>query len=238
MAVRRQQPQQERRQKKAVRALAIAPLAALAVYASRAASGAFQGARRSAFVGPAALGGLRGDVALKAEGAGFGEVEGKKKQKLSLKEALDRQKEKAVEQVEKKEDAKLEKEVTFFEGPPSSTEVLWPFLSCFFVIGIIPFISSVNRQFKVKYKITNARISVSSGWDGKDVTEFSYQEIYEIQYGLRFFGYCGDMRIDLRDGARVELFGLLNFFQNYNFILDRVDKDCLKRSSPRPETLE
>jgi len=173
----------------------------------------------------------------KRPGAGFS-GDGKQKQRLSLKEALERQKSKQQEQIEKKEDAKLAPEMTFFEGPPSSTEVLFPFLSCFLVIGVIPFISAVNRQFRVKYKITDRRVSVNTGWDGKDVTEFSYQEIYEMKYGLRFFGYCGDMRISLRDGAKVELFGLLNFEDNYNFIIDRCDKDAVKRSDPRPQDLD
>ena len=158
----------------------------------------------------------------------------KTKQKMSLADALDRQKKEAEMDKSKKEEAKLEAEETFWEGPPSSTEMFAPFLSCFVVIGIIPFIAAVNRQFRVKYKITNQRVSVTGGLDGKDITEFSYQEIYEMKYGMRFFGYCADMRINLRDGAKVELFGLLNFEENYNFMLSKCDKDCRKRSDPPP----
>lgn len=181
-------------------------------------------------------------------------MEKKEKQKLSLKDAMSRQKDEkedrekkstmslvedidreeeariaALLTADKKEEAKLVPEVVFFEGPPSSTEMLIPFLSCFFVIGVIPFAASVNRQFRVKYKITDRRISVRGGWDGKDVTEFSYQEIYEIKYGMRFFGYCADLRIDLRDGAKVEIFGLLDFEQNYEYILQRLSKDARRR---------
>jgi len=158
----------------------------------------------------------------------------KKKQKLSLSEALQRQKDKKMEQDEKKEDAKLAPEETYWEGPPSSTEIIAPFLGCFLVLGIIPFISAANRQFRVKYKITDRRVSVTGGWDGKDVTEFSYQEIYEMKYGLRFLGYCADMRINLRDGAKVELFGLLNFEENYEYIYNRCDKDTRRRSDLPP----
>merc|ERR1719401_1702358 len=170
-------------------------------------------------------------IALRAEKT---VVKGKKKQKLSLKEALQRQKEKMKEQDEKKQDAKLAPEETFYEGPPSSTELFFPFLSCFLVIGIIPFIAAVNRQFRVKYKVTDRRVSVTSGWDGKDVTEFSYQEIFQMNYGLRYLGYCADMRIDLRDGAKVELFGFGNFYDNYEYIYQRLDKDSRKRSDIPP----
>eukprot|EP00933_Yihiella_yeosuensis_P065852 TRINITY_DN69858_c0_g1_i1.p1 TRINITY_DN69858_c0_g1~~TRINITY_DN69858_c0_g1_i1.p1 ORF type:complete len:259 (-),score=46.77 TRINITY_DN69858_c0_g1_i1:73-777(-) len=161
----------------------------------------------------------------------------KEKQRLSLAEALDREKEARMKagKVDKREEAKLLKEETFWEGPPSSTEMFAPFLSCFLVIGIIPMISAINRQFRVKYKITSKRVSVTGGWDGTDVTEFSYQEIYEMKYGLRFLGYCGDIRINLRDGAKVEVFGLLNFEDNYNYILSRVDKDARRRSDLPPQ---
>jgi hypothetical protein len=162
----------------------------------------------------------------------------KKKMKLSLSEAMDRQAENAVEQGTRKEASKLSPERTFWEGPPSSTELFAPFLGCFLVLGVIPFIASANRQFKVKYKITDRRVSVAGGLDGTDVTEFSYQEIYEMKYGMRFFGYCADMRINLRDGAKVELFGLLNFYDNYKFMLSRCDKDCIRRSDPTPDSLE
>jgi len=221
----------------ATRALVVVAASALAV-----------GCYRTAFIGNTALrGAISTDVALQAaKGSGFDKeasskqkAAGKKsKQKLSLSEALDRQKTKADEQVVRKEEAKLSPEFTFWEGPPSSTEVLFPFLSCFVVIGVIPFISAVNRQFRVKYKVTDRRVSVAGGWDGNDVTEFSYQEIYEMKYGLRFFGYCGDMRINLRDGAKVEMFGLMNFEENYKFILDRVDKECVKRSDPIPSEMD
>eukprot|EP00442_Polarella_glacialis_P021779 CAMPEP_0115117558 /NCGR_PEP_ID=MMETSP0227-20121206/43961_1 /TAXON_ID=89957 /ORGANISM="Polarella glacialis, Strain CCMP 1383" /LENGTH=256 /DNA_ID=CAMNT_0002518647 /DNA_START=129 /DNA_END=899 /DNA_ORIENTATION=- len=161
-------------------------------------------------------------------------AEKKNKQRLSLQEALERAKEEKSPKGDKKEEAKLSPEATFWEGPPSSTELFAPFLSCFAVIGIIPFIAAMNRQFRVKYKITDRRISVSGGFDGKDVTEFSYQEVYEIKYGLRWLGYCADMRINLRDGAKVELFGLLNFEDNYQYILERLEKDAKKRSDGPP----
>eukprot|EP00929_Paragymnodinium_shiwhaense_P085066 TRINITY_DN4552_c0_g1_i1.p1 TRINITY_DN4552_c0_g1~~TRINITY_DN4552_c0_g1_i1.p1 ORF type:complete len:229 (-),score=84.68 TRINITY_DN4552_c0_g1_i1:390-1076(-) len=194
------------------------------------------------FVGRATQVG-RSDLTLRAAEGFSGK---KQKQRLSLTEALERQKKKALEEAEeekekdkeKREEAKLAPEQTFWEGPPSSTELLFPFLASFAVLGIIPFISSVNRQFRVKYKITDQRVSVSGGLDGTDITEFSYQEVYEMKYGLRFFGYCADMRINLRDGAKVEMYGLLNFYDNYNFMLARIDEDAKKRSDPSPDSLE
>jgi len=166
----------------------------------------------------------------------------KQKQRLSLSEALDREKERkmkeAAGEIDKKDLSKLSPEQTFWEGPPSSTECFIPFLASFLVLGIIPFIAAANRQFKVKYKITDRRVSVTGGLDGKDITEFSYQEIKTMEYQLRWFGYCADMRIDLRDGAKVEMFGLLNFEDNYEYILSRVEKDAKNRSTRAPRDLK
>lgn len=75
-------------------------------------------------------------------------------------------------------------------------------------------------------KRTNSVRKWFQGLDGKDITEFSYQvdsetlkvslqisskfqvfflmccvfwseEIYEMKYGMRFFGYCADMRLEI-----------------------------------------
>lgn len=40
---------------------------------------------------------------------------------------------------------RLEPESVFFEGPPSSFEVLFPALSVLTVIGIVPFVSALSR---------------------------------------------------------------------------------------------
>lgn len=66
-----------------------------------------------------------------------------------------------------KDKATLAPEETFFEGPPSWTEVLLPAVSVLTVIGIVPFAASLTRQAWVKYKITSRRISVTSGFNGQ-----------------------------------------------------------------------
>lgn len=56
-----------------------------------------------------------------------------------------------------------------------------------------------------------------------------------MKFGMRFNGYCGDLRIDLRDGAKVELFGLLDFEQNYSYIISKLSKDAKRRCDPLPK---
>jgi hypothetical protein len=212
-----------------------------------------------AFCGPAFVGSGRSlrttAVARAAQGLGADAKKAKKSKKkqktrLDLKDALNRkdQKEELEEwtpvsgskktEAERREDAKLAPEMIFYEGAPSPTELVIPFFSCFFVLGIIPFVSALARQKNVKYKITTRRISVGGGWDGGEVTEFSYKEIRQMKYGMRFLGYCGDVNIILRDGARVEMFSLPKFKQNYDFILSNLSEEQRKNCDPSPDLKE
>eukprot|EP01036_Dinobryon_divergens_P028712 gene28712-37704_t len=94
---------------------------------------------------------------------------------------------------------RLEPESVFFEGPPSSFEVLFPALSVLTVIGIVPFVSALSRQFWVRYKFTSRRISIQSGVGGKVQTEIIYPDVEEIRFVYRAFGSAGDMHSKLLD---------------------------------------
>merc|ERR1712086_602621 len=73
-------------------------------------------------------------------------------------------------------------EQTFFEGAPSMTETLIPGLSLFTVVGVIPFTASLARQAWTKYKFTNRRIEVASGFQGKDVVQVLWREITDVRW--------------------------------------------------------
>jgi len=83
--------------------------------------------------------------------------------------------------LDKKVKTKLEPETVFYEGGPSSSEVVLPALSIFTVIGIVPFISAVARQAWVRYKFTSRRISIQSGIGGKEQTEIIYPDGEQTQ---------------------------------------------------------
>jgi hypothetical protein len=132
--------------------------------------------------------------------------------------------------VEKKEKFKLDPEVVYFEGPPSPTEILFPALSILTVIGIVPFISALSRQFWVRYKFTSRRVSIQSGIGGKTQTQIIYPDIQEIKFVYRAFGAAGDMVMFLKDGAKVELRHVPNFDDIYNYVLSKCDKECQEKS--------
>lgn len=130
----------------------------------------------------------------------------------------------------KKDKFKLAPEVTFFEGPPSPTEIVLPAISILTVIGIVPFISAVSRQIWVRYKFTSRRISIQSGIGGKDQTEIIYPDIDEIRYVYRAFGSAGDMVLFLKDGAKVELRHVPKFEEIYSYVLENCDEECKNKS--------
>lgn len=134
------------------------------------------------------------------------------------------------ESKESKKKVKLEAEVTFFEGPPSASELVFPAISILTIIGIVPFISALTRQFWVKYKFTSRRISIKSGFGGNDQTEIVYQDIDEIRYVYRAFGAAGDMVLFLKDGAKVEMRHVPQFNEIYTYVLSKCDEECRKKS--------
>lgn len=113
-------------------------------------------------------------------------------------------------------------EQTFFEGPPSLTETLIPGLSLFTVVGIIPFTASLARQAWTRYKFTNKRLEVASGFQGKDVVQVTWREIMDAKWLRRYGGAAGDVVFTLRDGSKLELRSVPEFDRNLKFVMDQL----------------
>lgn len=124
---------------------------------------------------------------------------------------------------------KLEPEEVFIEVSPNWTELIVPTVSILTVIGIIPFIGSVARQFWVRYKLTSRRISITSGFQGRDSTEIIYRDIDGVKF-VRRMGGTGDMVISLKDGAKLELRTVPELDKIYDFVMTKVDDDVRERS--------
>lgn len=138
--------------------------------------------------------------------------------------------ESALDPKAKKEKMKLQPETVFFEGPPSPYEVLFPALSVLTIIGIIPFVASLSRQFWVKYKFTSRRVSIQSGFGGDTQTEIIYPDIEEVRFAYRGFGTTGDMVLFLKDGAKVELRFVPDFDRVLAYVLSCCDEECQQKS--------
>eukprot|EP00310_Coccolithus_braarudii_P012400 CAMPEP_0183352022 /NCGR_PEP_ID=MMETSP0164_2-20130417/27010_1 /TAXON_ID=221442 /ORGANISM="Coccolithus pelagicus ssp braarudi, Strain PLY182g" /LENGTH=237 /DNA_ID=CAMNT_0025524361 /DNA_START=15 /DNA_END=728 /DNA_ORIENTATION=+ len=116
-------------------------------------------------------------------------------------------------------------EQIFFEGAPSITETLIPGLSLFTVVGVIPFTASLARQAWTRYKITNKRLEVASGFQGKDVVQVTWREIMDAKWLRRYGGAAGDLVLTLRDGAKLELRSVPEFDRNLKFMMDQLGDD-------------
>lgn len=124
---------------------------------------------------------------------------------------------------------KLDPETVFIETGPSRLELIVPTLSLLTVIGIIPFTSAVARALWVRYKITSRRISISSGFQGKDQTEVIYRDVEQIKY-VRRLGGAADCVITMKDGAKLEIRAIPDFDKVFEYILEQVD-DKAKEAS-------
>merc|ERR1719247_2294808 len=121
-------------------------------------------------------------------------------------------------------------EQTFWEGPPSITETLIPGLSLFTVVGVIPFSASLARQAWTRYKFTNRRIEVASGFQGKDVVQVLWREIVDIKWLRRYGGAAGDLVLSLQDGSKLEVRSVPDFDRNLAFIMTQVEDDAREAS--------
>merc|ERR1719181_605431 len=126
--------------------------------------------------------------------------------------------------------AALAPEQTFWEGAPSITETLIPGLSLFTVVGVIPFSASLARQAWTKYKFTNRRIEVASGFQGKDVVQVLWREIDDVKWLRRYGGAAGDVVFTLGDGSKLEVRSVPEFDRNLAFIMGQVGEDALAAS--------
>jgi len=129
-----------------------------------------------------------------------------------------------------KEKVKLDPEEVFVDVAPTPFEILIPFISLPTIIGIIPFIAAVARQLWVRYKITSRRISVSSGFQGQNTVEIVYADVDRVRYVRRLLGESGDMVLELRDGAKLEMRAVPKFQKVYDYIMSKVDADTRERS--------
>lgn len=94
------------------------------------------------------------------------------------------------------------------------------------VIWLPIWVGSLVRWLFVRYRFTNLRLSVESGWMGRDRTDVTYKEIVEVKDvpasmtgGL--LGY-GTLLLILKDGARLELKSVPKFREIAERIQERM----------------
>jgi nitrogen fixation protein len=92
-------------------------------------------------------------------------------------------------------------------------------------------VGAIVRALWLRYRITNRRITVTGGWQGRDRTDIIYSEIVKIVKVPRGLGFWGDMVLTLRDGSRLELRAVPKFREIYDYINEKIAAKNLKVSS-------
>ncbi|MFP4102886.1 PH domain-containing protein [Coleofasciculus sp.] len=114
------------------------------------------------------------------------------------------------------------KEETYYEGGPHIGDLIINILLGFTVIALPLTIGAVVRALWLRYRVTNRRISVTGGWQGRDRTDIIYSEIAQLRKVPRGIGLWGDIVVILKDGSRLELRAMPQFREIYDYIGEKV----------------
>lgn len=114
------------------------------------------------------------------------------------------------------------KEETFYEGGPHVGDLIINILLGFTVICLPLTVGAIVRALWLRYRITDRRISVTGGWQGRDRTDIIYSEITKINKVPRGIGAWGDIVVTLRDGSRLELRAMPRFREISDYIAEKV----------------
>jgi nitrogen fixation protein len=103
------------------------------------------------------------------------------------------------------------KEDVYFEGGPHVGELIFGLLLGLTVICLPITAGAVVRALWVRYRISSRRVTITSGWMGRDRTDIVYSEVAKVVSVSRGIGLWGDMVLTLKDGSKLELKALPKF---------------------------
>lgn len=116
------------------------------------------------------------------------------------------------------------KEEAFYEGGPHIGDLIINILLGFTVICLPLTVGAIVRSLWLRYRITDRRISVTGGWQGRDRTDLIYSEIKKINKVPRGVGLWGDIVVTLKDGSRLELRAIPRFREIYDYVAEKVSE--------------
>ncbi len=114
------------------------------------------------------------------------------------------------------------KEEVFYEGGPHTGDLIINILLGFTVICLPLTVGAIVRALWLRYRITDRRISVTGGWQGRDRTDIVYSEVVKVIKVPRGIGAWGDIVVTLKDGSRLELRALPRFREIYDYIAQKA----------------
>jgi hypothetical protein len=114
------------------------------------------------------------------------------------------------------------KEETFMESGPHIGDLILNILIGFTVVGLPLTVGAIVRALWLRYRITDRRVTVSGGWQGKDRTDIIYNEIVKIVKVPRGLGFWGDLVVTIKDGSRLEMRAVPKFREVYDYIAEKA----------------
>ncbi|NEO84429.1 MAG: PH domain-containing protein [Spirulina sp. SIO3F2] len=114
------------------------------------------------------------------------------------------------------------KETPFFEGGPHIGDLILNILLGFTVICLPLTVGAIVRALWLRYRITDRRVSVTGGWQGRDRTDIIYSEVVKIASVARGVGLWGDIVLTLRDGNRLEMRAIPRYRAISDYIAERA----------------
>jgi Bacterial PH domain len=125
------------------------------------------------------------------------------------------------------------REDVFYEGGPAPGDLIINLLLGLTVVGIPLTVGAIVRALWLRYRITSRRVSITSGWMGRDRTDVIYSDIVKIVTVPRGFGSYGDMVITLKSGSRLELRSIPRFREMYDYINEKLPAAVQKANTAK-----
>jgi Bacterial PH domain len=125
------------------------------------------------------------------------------------------------------------REDVFYEGGPALGDLIINILLGLTVVGIPLTVGAIVRALWLRYRITSRRVSITSGWMGRDRTDVIYSDIVKMVTVPRGLGTYGDMVITLKNGSRLELRALPRFREMYDYINEKLPAAAQKANAAK-----
>jgi nitrogen fixation protein len=125
------------------------------------------------------------------------------------------------------------REDVFYEGGPALGDLIINLLLGLTVVGIPLTVGAIVRALWLRYRITSRRVSITSGWMGRDRTDVIYSDIVKMVTVPRGLGTYGDMVITLKNGSRLELRAIPRFREMYDYMNEKLPAAVQKANAAK-----
>jgi hypothetical protein len=114
------------------------------------------------------------------------------------------------------------REEVYFEGAPHWGDLVINLLLGTTVIFLPLTFGAIARALWVRFRITDRRVCVTSGWLGRDRNDVIYKDIVDAVKVPRALGIWGDIVIVLKSGKRIQMRAVPRYQEVYDYIDERV----------------